>query len=337
MTQKIDISTSTLFRFVLIILGLIFLFLIRDILLMVFIALIIAAAIDAPVDWLARHRVRRALGTFIIYLFIAALFAAFVYWALPSLAGQLKALASLSPDYFNQLVADISIFHQKIGADYAQKLLSNLSEQLYGATGNIFGTAVDVFGGIFSFFVIIVISFYLVVQDKGIKKFLSSVTPAEHRLYVVNLAERIQTKLGSWLRAQLLTMLAVAILVFVGLFLLKVDFALILAVLAGLLEIVPYIGPFLAGLTAVSLAFLQSPLLGLLVLILFVVVHQIEGYILIPQIMKRVVGLNPLVVIISMIIGAKLYGILGVVVAVPIVATASVFLGDIFLRDDSGK
>ncbi len=337
MTQKIDISTSTIFRFILIIVGLVFLYLVRDVLLMVFISLIIAAAIDAPVDWLAARRVRRTLGTAIIYFFIAALFAAFVYWALPPLAGQLKSLASLSPNYFNDLVADVSIFHQKLGADYAQKLLGNLSEQLYGATGDIFGTAVNIFGGLFSAVVIIVMSFYLVVQDKGIKRFLSSVTPAEHRPYVVNLAERIQTKLGWWLRGQLLTMLAVAILVFLGLFSLKVEFALILAVLAGILEIIPYIGPFLAGLTAVALAFLQSPILGVLVLALFIVIHQIEGYVLIPQIMKRAVGLNPLIIIISMIIGAKLYGILGVVVSVPVVAIISVFLGDIFLREETRK
>ena len=335
MTQKLDISTSTIFRFVLIILGLVFLYLVRDVLLMVFIALIIAAAIDGPVDWLAERRVRRTLGAAIIYFIIAALFAAFVYWALPSLAGQLKSLAALSPGYLNDLVADVSIFHQKLGADYAQKLLTNLSEQLYGATGNIFGTAVNIFGGLFSAVVIIVISFYLVVQDKGIKMFLSSITPAEHRPYAVNLAERIQTKLGRWLRGQLIIMLIIAAMVFLGLFFLKVEFALMLALLAGLLEIIPYIGPVLAGLIAVSLAFLQSPFLGLLALVLFVAVHQIESYILIPQIMKRVVGLNPLVVIISMIIGAKLYGVLGVAVAVPLVATASVFLGDIFLREEN--
>lgn len=337
MTQKIDIATSAILRFIFIILGLVFLYLVRDVLLMVFIALILAAAIDGPVDWLARHRVRRALGTFIIYLFIASLLVAFIAWALPLLAGQLKSLASYSPEYLNKLISNVSIFHQKLGTDYAQKLLSDLSAQLYDATGNIFGTAINIFGGFFSAIVIIVISFYLVVQDKGIKLFLSSVTPAEHRPYVVNLAERIQTKLGRWLRGQLVVMLAVGLLVFIGLFFLRVDFALMLAVLAGLLEIVPYIGPFAAGAAAVALAFLQAPVLGVLVLALFLVVHQVEGYILIPQVMKRAVGLNPLVIIISMIIGAKLYGILGVVVSVPIVAILSVFLGDIFLREETGK
>ncbi len=335
MTQKTDISTSTIFRFILIILGLIFIYLVRDVLLMVFIALIIAAAIDAPVDWLAKHRVRRTLSTLIIYLFIASLLISFIYWALPPLAGQLKALATVLPDYLNKIGANVSIFQQKLGSGYGQKILENFSNQIYDSTSNIFGTAINIFGGIFSLFVIIVISFYLVVQDKGIKKFLSSVTPAEHRIYAVTLAERIQSKLGGWLRGQLILMLIVAVLVFLGLFFLKVEFALTLALIAGLLEIIPYIGPILAGTVAVSLAFLQSPVLGLLVLALFIIVHQIESYILIPQVMKRAVGLNPLIIIISMIIGAKLMGVLGVVVAVPIVAIISVFLGDIFLREEN--
>lgn len=337
MIQKIDISTSTIFRSVLIVLGLVFIYLVRDVLLMVFIALIIAAAIDGPVDWMAKHRVRRTLGTLMIYLFIAGLLAAFIYWAVPILAGQLKTLAVSLPDYLNNLGAKFSIFQYKLPLEYGQKILENISSQLYGATSGIFGTAVNIFGGIFSTVVIIVISFYLVVQDKGIKMFISSITPVEHRPYVVNLAERIQDKLGRWLRAQLVIMLAIAILVFIGLFLLGVEFALMLTLLAGLLEIIPYIGPILAGSIAVSLAFLQSPFLGFLVLILFIAVHQIEGYVLVPLIMKRAVGLNPLVVIISMIVGAKLLGIFGIVVAVPIVAIISVILGDIFLREEKNK
>lgn len=337
MTQKIDISTSTIFRFVLIILGLVFIYIVRDVLLMVFIALIIAAAIDGPVDWMAKHRVRRTLGTLMIYLFIAGLLASFIYWVVPTLAGQLKSLAVALPEYLNNMGADISVFQYKLSSGSVQKFLENFSGQLYGATSGVFGTAVNIFGGIFSAIVVVVISFYLVVQDKGIKMFISSVTPAEHRPYVVNLAERIQIKLGRWMRGQLIIMLAIAVMVFAGLFSLRVDFALMLALLAGLLEIVPYIGPVLAGSAAVSLAFLQSPFLGFLVLILFIVVHQVEGYVLVPLVMKKAVGLNPLVVIISMIVGAKLLGILGVVVAVPIVAIISVFLGDIFLREDNNK
>jgi len=129
-------------------------------------------------------------------------------------------------------------------------------------------------------------------------------------------------------------MLLVGVLDFIGLTILKVKFALTLALFAALLEIVPYIGPVLGAVSAVALALLQSPFLALLVVALFSVVQQFENYILAPLVMRKVIGLNPLVILISMIIGGKLGGILGVVIAVPLVAAASVFFGDMFQKED---
>jgi len=334
MTQKIDISTSTIFRFILIILGFVFVYLIRDILLTVFIALIVAAAIDGPVDWMAKHKIRRPLGTAIMYFSIFAFFALFLYIVVPPLAGQMGALSVSLPEYLNNMGANFESWQQKLGPGSLQKLLNEFSNQLSWAGSNAFGAAINVFGGLFSAGMILVISVYLVIQDKGIKDFLSSVTPRGSQAYVLSLAERVQSKLGSWLRGQLLLMFIMGILAFIGLTLLKVKFALTLALVAGLFEIIPYIGPILGALPAVALAFLQSPILSLFVILMFLINHQLENYILVPLIMNRAVGLNPLVVIISMIICVSLGGILGVAVAVPIVAAASVFFGDIFTRDN---
>ncbi len=334
MTQKIDISTSTIFRFILIILGFVFLYLIRDILLNIFIALIIAAAIDAPVDWMAKHKIRRPLGTAIIYVLVFSLFALFLYVVVPPLSGQLGTLASNLPEYLNKLGTSFEALQQKIGPGNLQKVLNQLNDQLAWAGSNILGAVVNVFGGLVSAGMILVISVYLVIQDKGIKEFVSSVTPQNSQAYVINLTERVQLKLGSWLRGQLILMLIMGILAFIGLSLLGVKFALTLALLAGLFEIVPYIGPILGSIPAVALAFLQSPILALFVIILFIIAHQFENYLIAPLVLRRAVGLNPLVIIISMIIGGNLGGIMGVVVAVPIVATASVFLSDVFSREE---
>lgn len=334
MNQSINISTSTIFRFILIILGLYFIYLIRDVLVMVFIALIIAAAIDGPVDWLARHKVRRVFGTAIVYISVIAVFALFMYLIVPSLAGQIKNLAVYLPEYLTKLGAEAQIVGQKIGAENLQKILDNISGQLSEAASNILGTAINIFGGIFNAIVILVISIYLVVQDKSLKDFLASVIPEKHQTYATSLAERIQGKLGAWLRGQLLMMFIIGLLFYIGLVLLKVKFALTLALIVGIFEIVPYVGPILAGAVAVLMTLGQSPFLALLVLILSIVIHQLEGHIIAPQVMKRVVGLNPLVVIISLIIGGKIAGILGVVVAVPLAAAISVLLKDFFAAGD---
>lgn len=334
MNRSINISTSTLFRFILIILGLVFLYLIRDILLLLFLSLIIAAAVDGPVDWLARHRVRRIFGAAIVYLLAFLILALFIYLVFPPLAGQVKSLATDLPHYIGGLDANVGIFQEKFGAYPFQKFLEEVSVRLSNISSDIIGAAINIFGGIFSAGIVLVISVYLVIQDVNIKNFLSAVTPPGSRAYVLSLVSRIQSKLGSWLRGQFILMAVMGALVYIGLTLLGVKFALTLALFAGLMEIIPYLGPIISATPAIILAFLQSPFLALLVLGLFVLAQQMENYLIAPQIMKRVVGLNPLVIIISMIIGGKLAGILGIAIAVPMAATLSVFLSDIFRKEN---
>lgn len=333
MNRSINISTSTILRFILIILGLVFLYLIRDILLLLFLSLIIAAAADGPVDWLARHKVRRIFGAAIVYLLAFLVLALFAYLVFPPLAGQIKSLATDLPRYISGLGANVEIFQQKFGVHPFQKFLEEASVRLSNISSNIIGAAINIFGGIFSAGIVLVISIYLVIQDVDIKNFLSTVTPPHNRAYVFSLVSRIQSKLGGWLRGQFILMAVMGTLVYIGLTLLGVKFALTLALFAGLMEIIPYIGPIIAATPAIILALLQSPFLALLVLGLFVLAQQMENYLIVPQIMKRAVGLNPLVIIISMIIGGKLAGILGIAIAVPMAATLSVFLSDIFKRE----
>jgi predicted PurR-regulated permease PerM len=320
-------------RFILIILGLIFLYLIRQVVFIVFVALIIAAAVDGPVDWLARHKIRRPFGTAVVYLTIFLFLGSFSYLVLPPLAGQIKLLASNLPAYLDTLGTSFSLLQQRIGVTALQNILQQFGNQLSGSAGNIFSTAIGFLGGLFSAAVILVISVYLVIQDKGIKNFLASITPSEKRAYVLDLADRIQLKLGRWLRGQLVLMVIIGVLTYIGLLLLKIKFALTLALLAGLLEIIPYLGPILSSVPAILLALTQSPFLALMVLVLFVIVQQLEGYIFSPFVMKRALGLNPLVVMISIIIGGQLGGVLGVLVAVPLVAAMAVVFGDIFAKN----
>ncbi len=327
--QFVNITTSTLFRFILIILGIFFLYLIKDILLMVIIAIIIAAAATGPVNWLQNRRVPRLLGVVFIYLFFLLLLALVIALVIPPLGEQIKQLANVFPDFLDQ----ISVGFQKLWGEYRlesnlQTILNKLGDKLSQATSNIFSTIIDLFGGLLSVIIILVISFYLTVQEKGIKRFFISLTPSEHQHYLSDLIDRIVIKIGGWLRGQLLIMLVIAILTFIGLKFLGIKYALILALIAGILEIIPYIGPILAAIPAVILAFIQSPLLALLVIALYVVVQQLENYVIYPQVMKKTVGLNPIIIIIVMLIGAKLAGILGIILAVPLTASIAEILKD---------
>ncbi|MFH1460913.1 MAG: AI-2E family transporter [Patescibacteria group bacterium] len=329
-SQTINISTSTIFRVIAILLALVFLYLIRDILLIVFVAVVIASAINGPVSWLQKHRVPRLLGVIFIYLLLLLVLALIITLIFPPLAEQVKQLAANFPDFMEKIGLSVQEWwgKYKIEGDL-QTFLSKIGNSLSQATSSVFGTIINLFGGLFSAMIVLVISFYLAVQEKGVKRFLVSLTPQEHQHYLSDLIERIQSKIGSWLRGQLLLMLIIGVLTYVGLYFLGVKYALTLALIACLLEIIPYLGPILAGIPAVILGFTQSPFLALLVIILYIVIQQLENYVIAPQVMKRAVGLSPIIIIIAMLIGAKLAGILGLILSVPVTAAIVEFLKDL--------
>lgn len=332
--QTINISTSTILRIILILLGLVFLYIIRDVLIIVFVAIVIAAAINGPANWLQRHRVPRILGVIFLYLILFLVLALIITLILPPLAEQIKHLVTAFPEYTEKIGVGFQEWWGKYKGEgeNLQNFLGRLADKLTQAATSIFATIGGIFGGLASALIVLVISFYLAVQEKGVKKFLMSLTPIEHQVYVSDLIERIQIKIGGWLRGQLLLCVIVGTLVFIGLSLLGVKYALVLALIAGILEIVPYLGPIMAAVPAIILAFFQSPPLALLVLLLYIVIQELENHIIVPQVMRRAVGLNPIIVIIVMLIGAKLAGILGIVLAVPIAAAIAEFLKDVRKR-----
>ncbi len=329
-SQTINISTSTIFRTILVLLGLIFLYLIRDILMVVFVAIVIAAAINGPVSWLQRHKVPRLLGVIFIYLLLFLVFALIVTLIFPPLAAQIKQLAIHFPDFMEKIGLSFQEWWGKYKLEgNLQTFLDRISNRLSQATSSVFATIIGLFGGLISAIIILVISFYLAVQEKGAKKFLVSLSPNEHQSYLSDLIERIENKIGGWLRGQLVLMFIIGCLTYIGLYFLGVKYALTFALIAALLEIVPYIGPILAAVPAVVMAFFQLPFLALLVIILYIVIQQLENYIIYPQVMKKAVGLNPIVIIVVMLIGAKLAGILGLILAVPVAAAVAEFLKDL--------
>jgi predicted PurR-regulated permease PerM len=173
-------------------------------------------------------------------------------------------------------------------------------------------------------------------MKNGIENFLASVVPERYEDYVTDLWRRVEVKVGLWLQGQMLLALIVGLLVFVGLTLLKVKFALLFGLLAMALEIVPIAGPVIAAIPAILMAFIQSPTLGLWVLIMWVVIQQTENHVLVPLILGKTTGLNPVVVILAILVGAQLAGIAGALLAVP-VATIFVELLDDMARLKSSR
>lgn len=326
--STINISTVTLLKIVFIGLLLWFCWVVRDVLLIFLISIIISSAIDPVADYLSQHRIPRILSVSIIYILFLGLVALIGFLIVPPLTAQFEEIKSA--DVYQSFVSKIGVYRESLShSEIGQSINNSFQEFFSNFGGTLFATTKGVLTGVGSLITILVISFYLTVEENGMKNFIKHLAPYKHQAYVTKLVTKIQRKIGSWLLGQMILSAVIFGLTFIGLTVLNVEYALILALVAGFLEIIPLIGPFIAGAIAVFFAFLQSPTLAVFVVILWVVTQQLENHIIVPVIMSRSVGLNPVMVILAVLTGATLGGIVGALIAIPVVSIISVFVNDI--------
>jgi predicted PurR-regulated permease PerM len=331
--QQVEVGTKIFLRAILILLALVFLYLIRDVLGLVFLAIIVTTALNPAIRKLRKWGMPRTGAVLSVYLLVLLLMGLLMALLVPMLLGQLRGLLLQLPqyvEYFAQFFERLSVG----GPDMAfnrEQFAVDIRESFSGSVSEIFSTTVGIFSALISFVVFFFLSLYMALEENGVEKFLTSVIPERFQQYSLSVAKRVEVKIGQWLFGQMLSMLLIFFLYWIGLALLGIPYALALALLGGALELVPYVGPVLASVPALLIAFSISPFSGMAVLAFYVVVHQIESHGITPQIMKRAVGINPVAVILALLIGGKLAGIPGVIMAVPAAAVISVFVED-FLK-----
>lgn len=331
--QKIEISTSVVWKTILILVLLWFVFLIRDILLLLFLAIVIVSAAQPFVEKMEKRKIPRvasALGLYAIFFFV---FGWVVYLIVPIITSELKEFGENIPLYFESLGAFMENISQ-LAADYKfendlQRLIDNTTTSITNAISGLFSNTLQFFTGILKFVVVASLSFYMLVKKDGTRGFLQDMLPQKYQSYVINLVERIQAKIGRWLIGQVTLIIIIFILDYIALSMLGVPFALIIALIGGLLEIIPYIGPTIALIPAVLAALTISPLTAVFVVIAYIAIQQMENHLLTPLIMRTAVGLNPVVVILVLLIGGTLAGVPGVILAVPFATAASLFIRDL--------
>lgn len=330
----INISTATIFKVIGILLLLAFVYFIRDILVILFVAVILTTVIDPLVNLFEKKKIPRAAGVLIIYGILFLIFALIIVLLAPPIAEQIGQLTKSLPNYWMQISQSFTGLGQfSDGNEFIntlQKQLQSLELSFTRATTSIFGAIYSIFGGIVSFIFVLVLTFYMTVQRDAIKKFFFSVSPSKYHPYLIDLFSRIQEKIGSWVKGELVLVIIIGILSMVGLRILGIKYFLVLGLLAGLFELIPYLGPVFAAVPAVFLAFAQSPWKALFVIILYWGIQQVENNIIVPKVMHRAVGLNPLVVIIVILVGAKIAGFIGILLAVPVATVLSVVIKDFF-------
>lgn len=331
---NINITSATILKVIAIFIVLYVAYLISGVLILFFVALVFSSALDPWVDWLKQKKVPRSLSVLIIYLIAFSVVALVLYLILPPMIKEINDISSNLPDYFNSIVSkynalkNFSAQHRVL--DQLQGTLGVISNYLQSTASGVFFTVFNIFGGIFSFILVLVLTFYMVVEESAMKKIVWSIAPAKHQAYLMHLINRIQIKLGHWLRGTLILAMTLFTMAYLGLLILGVHYALILALLVGLFSFIPFMGAILGAIPALFIAFTQSPLMALFTLILFYIFHFIEDNFLYPKIMQKAVGLNPVISIMAMLAGFKLAGIIGAVLSIPVTTAIAVFAKDVF-------
>ena len=332
MSHPIDISIKTILKIALVVIGIWVAYMISDILIMITFAVIITSAVGRWEKKLQRFGLPRIINVIAIYISAIIIISGIFYLVVPLLLEEVGSLIKNFPAYYSQITQYFgsspdgaeSMFLSK-----SQDFLVGIEDKLLMAGGGAFSLFRNIFSGIAMIVATFVLSFYLSLQDDGVEKFLVFVSPKQYENYIIGLWQRTQRKLGKWLQGQLMLGLIIGILVFIGLSILGVPYAFVLAVLAAVLELVPMAGPIIASIPAIILGFIVSPLTGMLTIIFYAIVQPLENNLIVPKVMQRAVGLNPVIIIISLLIGAKLGGIIGMLLAVPVAAVIVEILSDL--------
>ena len=306
---------------------------IKEVLVILFLSYIFAAAINPFVDRLEKKRIPRVLAIFLVYLVIIAVVALFVETVVPPLVNQASQLVQDSGQYVDRL----NNFTQSLNPSFRGKvvdIISNVGNSISSInTGDVVGKAFGVFSGAVGMIAVLVISFYLLIQKDGVEKALAFILPPKYHQKSFKISRKIELKMSSWVRGQLFLALLIFVINYIALSILNVDMALTLALLSGLLEMLPIIGPIVAGAAATLVALTISPLLALIVAAWYILVQQLENHVLVPQVMKKSVGLNPILVIVAILVGGKVMGFWGVLISVPIFACLAVIIDELWQKN----
>lgn len=338
MDKKLEITTSSWVRGVVVLAIAYALFLINDFILVLITAVVIASAIEPVALWAKKRSIPRVPTVVFVYLFSAISLAAIFYFLLLPLVSDISSFIKTLTIYFNSvnnggILSDMFRTQNLFSGFDTPALVKELSSYLNSLSSflsqGVFSSVSIIFGGVLNFFLIIVLSFYLVAQEDGISKFLKMITPLKHEQYVIGLWRRSQNKIGLWMQGQLLSSAMVMVLVYIGLLFIGVPHALLLAVLAGVFELIPIFGSILSAIPAIFIAYVSGGMTTtLFVAGLYLVVQQLEGNVIYPLVMKKIIGVSPMISITALVVGGMLAGFLGVLVAVPVAAAVTEFIAD---------
>lgn len=305
---------------------------IREILVTAFLALIIAAAIHGPVASLERRGLRRVFAVALTYVLLILVVGAMLALVIPPLVKQVRDLATDLPAILDDLAARLRPLLQAVGQPTDG---SGLIDMIVGQLGSVGGVLARIpiiaAGFVASLVTITFLSALMILErDRARAWTMRFVAPGDRTL-LDGLLRKAADRLGSYVRGQLLIMLVTGVGSYVGLTLIGVPFAVPLGIFAFVTEAIPLVGPIVAGIAMIAIAFTQGPVPALLTLVLVVVIQQLESLVLVPVIQGRLISISPVIALLAVLAGSAIGDIPGAILAIPTVAILMVLIDDVIL------
>lgn len=303
-----------------------------DIVVLLFLAMALAAVMTPFAHAAEKRKIPRAVAVLGMYVILVGFAGVVVSLLVPAFARE-------SQDFFRNFTRQLNLWLPSWVELQSAADTFGLSQGSFGSLSSVgsrigeaalgaFTTIRDVIGNVVTFLLVLVISFYMVVEEEAVRRFFRS-TLSERRFELFSqLYHKVQDKIGAWLRGQLILMLIVGGMTYVGLSLLGVKYALVLGLFAGLMEFIPYAGPLISAIPAVFMALTDSPVKAVLVIILGLLIQQLENHVLVPKVMQKTTGLNPVISIVAVMIGAKVGGVIGALLSIPVATALTVIIQD---------
>ncbi|HOK35535.1 MAG TPA: AI-2E family transporter [Candidatus Pacearchaeota archaeon] len=320
-------TLTTALKIIGVIIGILVLYFIRDVVGYVLLAFVFASALKPGVDLLEKKKIPRALSAILIFLLFLVFFSCISYLVFPPLINEIQNFISSFPQYWQNFLDWLPQFEEwTTQVPFGKNIESTISQSIQGlskAIGSAFGAIYNFFGKTFDLFFVLITAFYLVVEKNIAEKFVNFFFKENEKAQkkILRYWQLAEKQAGRWLQGYIFLGIIVGMLVYAGLYILGVKYSLVLAVLAGTLEIIPFFGPVFAGIFGLFLAFFQGGwILALWTVFVFFIIQQLENYLIVPLIMKDRVDLNPLLTILVLFIGGRIGGFLGMILSVPLMA-----------------
>lgn len=312
----------------------------REVLFLFFVAIVVGTAIRPAVDWLHRRGIARGTGIIIIYILIAALAVGFMAMILPLLADQATEISRTVPEYYanfrSALISSGNRLLQNIGWRLPSELTVLMrrdpdSNQVMDQVGQTLFYTNLIVKGILGTLAIFLLAYYWTQESNFVVRALLRVVPPQRKKNIREFLQLAEIKLGGYVRGQGLLCVAVGVAAFIAYVSIGLPYTLVLAIFAGVMELIPIFGPALGAIPAFLVALSIDPSKAIWVVVATAVIQMLENAVLVPRIMKHSMGVNPIIILLSLIAFSSVFGFVGALLALPLAAIIQLLVGRVVL------